>query len=142
MDVVVLVDDSPNDATFVDRAVEGREPPVELRVFSRGADALAHLADRGEEVGLVLLDLKLPGINGLRILGDIRRHTGRAALPVVIFTSSTEPRDIEEAYAAGANSYVVKPVPFEDFIALVQVVLRYWLEVSRTVPRKGEERSA
>jgi len=136
---VILIDDSAEEVDFVRRALAARHPDVVLRPHRAGPDALealeAELAGPGRDASarLVLLDLKLPGLDGLEILEAMRARHGPGAIPVVVFTSSREPSDLARAYAAGANSYVVKPVAFEEYMAVVDLIVRYWLEANRTV---------
>lgn len=134
---VILVDDSADDAAFVRRSLATSRPEVALVVFRDGRNALAGLdtlAGEGEGGGvpadLVLLDLKLPGLDGHAILSAIRERYAPAELPVVVFTSSREPSDVARAYAAGANSYVVKPLVFEEFLTCVELTTSYWLDAN------------
>lgn len=133
---IVLVDDSSDEAEFVRRALARACPDAELRVFRTGAEAVRYLVGSGpsrgreEVVHVVLLDLKLPGLGGHAILRELREHHSPGELPVVIFSSSREPSDLEEAYRLGANSFVVKPVVHEDYVEVVGLVARYWLDVN------------
>ncbi len=85
------------------------------------------------EISLVLLDLKLPKVNGTEVLKAIRKHVTTQFLPVIIFTSSEDPKDKERCYQLGANSYVVKPTGFEEFTDCVQTLGRYWLQFNRII---------
>lgn len=132
---LALVDDSPDEAEFVRRALAKACPDADLVVFSTGAEALEYLsrAAADETVGLpdvVLLDLKIPGLDGHAILDVLRRGHSCGRLPVVVFTSSREPSDLRRAYGAGANSYVVKPLVFEEYLRLVGLTAQYWLEAN------------
>lgn len=132
---IVLVDDSADDAEFVRRAVERHYPDAEFVVHRSGEEGAAALvasvADSMESgPDLVLLDLKLPRFDGHAVLRELRQRVPAASLPVVVFTSSREPGDIARAYAAGANSYVAKPVAFDTYQEVVGAVVRYWLDVN------------
>jgi two-component system response regulator len=133
---VVLVDDSWDEAEFVRRALMQRCPDAELRVFRRGMEAVRYLTGsdategRTEAAGLVMLDLKLPGHGGHSVLRELRERYAPGELPVVIFSSSREPSDVAKAYRLGANSYVVKPMVHEEYVEVVGLVARYWLDVN------------
>jgi two-component system response regulator len=134
---ILLVEDNPNDAELVGRALRnaGLEEAI---VVVHGHEAIGRLlpADIGEpgEPGprpfVVLLDLKMPKVDGLDLLARLRADPRTRTLPVVILSSSAEERDVRGAYAAGANSYVVKPVAFDEFMETVALVGRYWLLVN------------
>lgn len=135
--LIVMVDDSADEAEFVRRALARRCPDAELRVFQRASDAVQYLTDpmsegRDADVRLVLLDLKLPGLGGHAVLRELRAHHSPGRLPIVIFSSSREPSDVGEAYREGVNSYVVKPVVHEEYVELVGLVGRYWLDANHT----------
>lgn len=140
--VVVLVDDSVDDARFIRRAIERHPSGVRLEVFSRGEQALAYIHEHAGEVRLVLLDIVLPTLSGPHFIRQLRRHNDRGCLPVVVFTAVGGLDWIEEAFAAGANSYVFKPVRFETFQEAVQQVLHYWLDMSLRDLGEGAFRSA
>lgn len=133
---VVLVDDSPDEAAFVRRALVESHPGADLTVFRDGHAVLAYLAREGADGAeiappdVLLLDLKLPALGGHAILAQIRSRFSLGELPVVVFTSSREPSDVSRAYAAGANGYAVKPLVFEEYLRLVQSVAHYWLDVN------------
>ena len=140
---VVLVDDSLNDADFVASAVALAGPDVTLVHFSRGEDALARIREMHPEdpsfPTLMIVDLKMPVVSGVEVVRGVRTRFGRGVLPIVVYTSSKEPNDVRQAYLAGANSYVVKPVAFEAFIEAVAGILGYWLRVNcRAVLVEGE----
>ncbi len=133
---VVLVDDSPDEAAFVRRALAVSHPDAELTVLHSGHEALARLTRQGSDspdpapAEGVLLDLKLPALDGHAILTELRKRFALGELPIVVFTSSREPADVARAYAAGANSYAVKPLVFEEYLQLVQAAAHYWLDVN------------
>ncbi len=103
-----------------------------------GEEAMLYLGEAPRGLRLILLDLKLGRLDGLEVLRKIRSYAGTRHIPVVILTSSQDERDIEMAYRWGANSYVVKPVEFEDFLAVVSRVGSYWAEMNR--PQVAESR--
>jgi two-component system response regulator len=137
---VLLVEDNANDAEFAVRALRKAIPQVRISHVDDGARALdflfrtAEFAERRELAPprIVLLDLKLPKVDGLEVLRRVKAAPQTRSIPVTVLTSSKEPRDVEESYRAGANSYVVKPVNFEAFTLTLGQVVRYWLDVNRT----------
>lgn len=132
---ILLVEDNADDEQLTLRAMRQSEVPNIIRVARDGAEALDHLF--GESAGnrlpdLVLLDLKLPKVSGLEVLQKIRSNPKTRALPIVVLTSSDEERDIVESYNLGANSYIRKPVDFDEFIDAVRQLGLYWLSMNRT----------
>lgn len=131
---VLLVEDNPADVELTRRALARANLANPVFVVSDGAEALDFLFGQGafEERGLqnprmVLLDLKLPRVNGLEVLSAVKADPRTRGLPVVVLTSSREAPDVAEAYRLGANSYIVKPVSFEAFVDAVSSVGLYWL---------------
>jgi two-component system response regulator len=132
---ILLVEDNLTDAEFTVRTLSSKHT---VRLVHDGAEAVDFLFGTGEHADrdvrvqpkLILLDLKLPKMNGLEVLRRLKTDPRTAALPVVVFTSSNQPRDIEEGYRLGANSYVVKPVNFEHFTAAVRMIGTYWLDLN------------
>jgi CheY-like chemotaxis protein len=114
-----------------------------VQVARTGQDALDYLFCRGQYTGresqllpdLVLLDLKMPGIDGFEVLRQIKSTTGLKRLPVIILTSSKEEGDRAMSYDNGANSYLVKPVSFEGFLDVVRTIGDYWLTLNMAPPR-------
>jgi two-component system, response regulator len=133
--VVLLVEDNPDDVDLTIRAFRKNNLANEIVVVSDGAEALEYLycegryADRDRSIKpqLVLLDLKLPRVDGLEVLKRIRQEESTCLLPVVILTSSKEDEDVMRSYELGANSYVRKPVSFVDFMEAVRELGLYWL---------------
>jgi two-component system response regulator len=131
---ILLVEDNADDEQLTLRAMRQSDIPNIIRVARDGAEAIDKLFGDGSGrlPDLVLLDLKLPKINGLEVLQRIRQDDKTKTLPVVILTSSDEERDIVESYNLGANSYIRKPVDFDQFIDAVRQLGLYWLSMNRT----------
>ena len=137
---LLLVEDNPDDAELTLRAFRKNKVPNEIHVVRDGAEAIEWLlGPRGAAIaassmpGMVLLDLKLPKIDGLEVLRRIRADERTRYLPVVILTSSDEEVDLADGYRLGANSYVRKPVDFSDFLKATLHLASYWL-VLNVVP--------
>lgn len=133
---VLLVEDNPDDVELSLRALKKAHLVNPIRIARDGAEALDLLFGEGESQTpwlprVVLLDLKLPRLGGLQVLERIRADARTRALPVVILTSSREEPDVRRAYELGANSYIVKPVEFEKFVAAVGEVGLYWLVLNQ-----------
>ena len=128
---ILLVEDDPADAELTLHALarSGIDPVVEHA--PDGEAALSALGD-GVRPRLVLLDLKLPGMTGLELLQALRADARTRHLPVVVFTSSAEPRDLSGSYGLGANGYAQKPVDFGAFGETLRRVCEFWLAVNRT----------
>jgi two-component system response regulator len=132
---ILLVEDNADDEQLTLRAMRQSDVPNIIRVARDGAEALDHLF--GPSAGsrlpdLVLLDLKLPKVSGLEVLHRIRQEEKTRGLPIVVLTSSDEEKDIVESYNLGANSYIRKPVDFDEFIDAVRQLGLYWLTMNRT----------
>lgn len=137
---ILLVEDNADDEQLTLRAMRQSDIPNIIRVARDGAEALEKLFGPGQDrlPDLVLLDLKLPKVNGLEVLAKIRSEEKTRSLPVVILTSSDEERDIVDSYGLGANSYIRKPVDFDQFIDAVRQLGLYWLSMNRSSdPSKG-----
>lgn len=132
---VLLVEDSPYDAELTIRALKNNNLANEIFLATDGEDALNFIFCRDKyasrentrSIKVILLDLKLPKLNGLEVLREIRASPKTAKIPVVIVSSSKEDPDIEKAYELGANSYVVKPVDFTDFVLAIERTGLFWL---------------
>lgn len=135
---ILLVEDNPDDEALTLRAFSKNNIPNPVIVARDGVEALDYLFGTGIHEGrgssqtpaIVLLDLKLPRIDGLEVLKRIRADERTALLPVVVLTTSKEQQDILEAYRLGANSYIRKPVDFERFIQAVGQLGVYWLSLN------------
>ena len=133
---VLLVEDNPDDVELSLRALKRAHLVNPIRIARDGAEALDLLFGSGEPrvpwmPRVVLLDLKLPRVGGLQVLERIRADARTKSLPVVVLTSSREEPDVRRAYELGANSYIVKPVEFEKFVAAVGEVGLYWLVLNQ-----------
>lgn len=128
---ILLVDDDPDDVTLAMRALAKQHLANRVHVVRDGEEALTYLREMARP-RLVLLDLKLPKINGLEVLAQVREDPRLRTLPVVILTSSREEPDVARAYALGANSYIVKPVDFDQFLRAVSEVGLYWLLINQS----------
>jgi len=135
--VILLVEDNPDDEALTIRALRRSSIANRIEVARNGQDALDYLMEDDPSRPLpcvILLDLKLPKLDGLDVLRAIRSTPRTRLLPVVILTSSSEEADIVDSYDLGANSYVRKPVDFEDFAKAVSHLGLYWLLINETFP--------
>lgn len=136
--VILLVEDNPDDEALTLRALKKNNIRNAVLVARDGAEALDYLFGRGSEAGLpqvVLLDLKLPKVDGMEVLRRIRGDERTRFLPVVILTSSKEEQDVINGYREGANSYVRKPVNFDEFLEAARQLGLYWLLLNEPLPR-------
>lgn len=142
MNEILLVEDNPDDVDLTLRAFAKSNIANEVVVARDGVEALDYLFATGPHAGrasaplpqLVLLDLKLPRIDGLEVLERVRANPRTRLLPVVILTSSTEERDLEKGYTLGANSYIRKPVAFQELVEAVRHLGLYWLLLNQAPP--------
>ena len=146
--VILLVEDNPKDVLLTERAFKQSKIANELHVVRDGAEALEYLHGPGAGTparptparptpALVLLDLKLPKVDGLEVLRRIRADDLTRLLPVVILTSSSEEQDILRGYGGGANSYIRKPVDFTQFMEAVNNLGLYWLVLNEPPPPRA-----
>ena len=141
--MILLVEDNPDDEALTLRALKKNNIGNELVVVRDGAEALDFIFCKGayaernprDMPQVILLDLKLPKIDGLEVLRRIRADESTKLLPVVILTSSKEEQDRLTGYSLGANSYVQKPVDFDQFIGAVRQLGLYWLVLNEAPPR-------
>jgi Response regulator containing a CheY-like receiver domain and a GGDEF domain len=144
--ILLLVEDSPSDIKLTRRALRQSRITNRLVVAEDGVEALDYLfatgAHAGRDVGdlpsLILLDLKLPRVDGMEVLRKIRADERTRRLPVVILTSSQEEQDIIASYDLGANSYIRKPVDFTQFAEAVRQLGLYWLVLNEPPPEAGK----
>lgn len=140
--IILLVEDNPDDEALTLRALSKSKILNEIVVTRDGAEALDYLFGAGAYAGrntsiqpqLILLDLKLPKIDGLEVLKRLRADPRTSLLPVTILTTSNEERDVITSYQLGVNSYVRKPVDFDSFIEAVRQLGLYWLVLNTTPP--------
>jgi len=135
---ILMVEDNPRDAELALRALRKQNLANRVFVVEDGVKALDFLFCRGEYAGremsrpkVVLLDLKLPKINGLEVLAEIKKDERMRCIPVVVVSSSAEDPDVRRAFDLGANSYVVKPVEFDAFMQAMTQIGMYWLVVNK-----------
>ena len=147
--IILLVEDNPDDEALTLRALKQHNIANDVVVARNGAEALDYLFGTGAYAGrdladspaVVLLDLKLPKIDGLEVLKRVRTDERTKRLPVVILTSSGEEEDKSQGYDLGANSYIRKPVSFEQFSEAVRQLGLYWLILNEAPPgESGENR--
>jgi two-component system response regulator len=142
--LILLVEDNPDDEALTVRALKKNKIMNEVVVARDGVQALDYLFGEGAHAGrdtrempqLVLLDLKLPKVDGLGVLRRLRADDRTRLLPVVILTSSNEDKDRIDGYGLGANSYVRKPVDFDQFVAAVAQLGLYWLVLNEAPPAR------
>ncbi len=140
--IILLVEDNPDDVELTLRALKKNNIRNEIVVARDGAEALDYLLGEGAYAGrdraimpaVILLDLKLPRVDGLEVLQRIRSEERTKLLPVVILTSSKEEKDLISGYKLGANSYIRKPVDFNQFIEAVRQLGLYWLILNEPPP--------
>ena len=137
---ILLVEDNPNDVELTVHAFEANNLSNRVHVARDGAEALDFLfGERGVDVSpkpkVILLDLKLPKVDGLEVLREIRSRPETRTIPVVVLTSSREERDVIESYELGVNSYITKPIAFDKFVETVRTLGLYWLLINEPPPR-------
>ena len=140
---LLLVEDNPNDLELTLHVLRKHNLANHIKVARDGAEALEFLfgpaSDNPPKV--VLLDLKLPKVDGLQVLGRIKTDARAKTIPVVVLTSSREDRDLSACYELGVNSYIVKPVDFGQFTAAVQQLGLYWLLLNEHPRAKGSQQA-
>ena len=136
---LLVVEDNPDDEALTLRALQKTGLNLVIDVARDGAEALEYLLGEGAYIErasmplpqMVLLDLKLIKVSGLEVLKRLRAHPRTSIVPVVVLTTSTEDRDVVACYSNGANSYIPKPVNFDDFVEQINHLSRYWLKLNR-----------
>jgi CheY-like chemotaxis protein len=136
---ILLVEDSVQDAELTRRALKRSHVANDVAWVRDGVEALEYLFCEGSYAGrdsgqpkLVLLDMKMPRMDGLQVLGKLKADPRTRTIPVVMLTSSREERDLVQSYSLGVNSYIVKPVDFEQFADVVSQVGMYWVLANQT----------
>lgn len=145
--LIMLVEDNPDDEALTLRALKKNNISNEIVVAHDGVEALDFLFCTGTHAGrdpdimpqVILLDLKLPKIDGLEVLRQLRENQITQLLPVVILTSSKEEQDLINGYSLGANSYIRKPVDFAQFTEAIRQLGLYWLVLNEMPPRRGNQ---
>lgn len=140
---ILLVEDSVNDIKLTTSALRSAGLANEIVVCRDGAEALDYLFGRGIHAGriddtnpaVVLLDLKMPKVDGLEVLGQLRTDDRFKTLPIVMITSSAEEKDMINSYSLGVNGYVVKPVTHDEFLAAIREVGLFWAVVNQPPPQ-------
>lgn len=137
---ILIVEDDPNDAELITRALRKHNLANKIVLLKDGAEALDFLFGKGSfaqmddgKPRVILLDLKLPKINGIEVLRKIKSEERTKKIPVVILTSSREERDLKDAYDLGVNSYVTKPIQFDEFAKVVSELGMYWLLLNKSL---------
>ncbi len=147
---ILLVEDNPDDVDLTIRAFRKNNISNKIIVAQDGLEALDYLHGRGIYAGrdvndlpvVILLDLKLPRMDGLETLRNIRQEESIRLVPVVILTSSAEQQDVIKGYKLGVNSYIRKPVNFEQFVEAIKFLGLYWLLLNEPPPNKQVKREA
>jgi len=132
---ILLVEDNPDDEALTLRALKKNHIMNEVIVAHDGVEALEWLAKADVMPQVILLDLNMPKMSGIEVLKRIREDQRTHLVPVVVLTSSKEDEDVVQSYAAGANSYVRKPVDFAEFMEAVKRLGMYWLLLNQTPPK-------
>jgi two-component system, response regulator len=142
---ILLVEDDPRDVRLTVRELQNESPNSRIEVARDGEEALDFLFCRGVHTGrspnrpprVVLLDLKLPKVDGLQVLREIKSKPETQSIPVVALTSSREEKDRLDSYKLGVNSYIQKPVDFEQFRQTIKAMALYWLSINQPPPERG-----
>ena len=141
---ILLAEDNPNDAELTIAALQASNLVSPIRVVGDGAEALDFLFCRGAYAGrkegppaVILLDLKMPKVDGVEVLRAVKQDPVLCMIPVVMLTSSREEADLTRSYASGANAYVVKPVEFDEFMQAVRELGLFWGLVNEPSPVPG-----
>jgi two-component system response regulator len=148
--IILLVEDNPNDVKLTMHAFEKSNISNEIVVVGDGEEAIDYLFATGRHAGrdplvmpeVILLDMKLPKMDGLGVLKRLRAYERTRRLPVVILTSSKEEKDVVSSYNLGANSFVRKPVDFDQFIDAARHLGQYWLVLNEPPPRRDNGRNS
>ena len=142
---ILLVEDNPDHVLIIKRGLEANNVINEVKVAEDGQEALDYLYHRGQfadpqmspRPGLILLDIKLPKVDGFEVLQRIKRDPSLKAIPVVMLTSSEQEADIVKSYLDGANSYITKPIQFTEFVERVRELRLYWVLVNNLPPESA-----
>jgi two-component system response regulator len=132
---ILLIDDNDDDVEATLRAFRRTNLKNDFMRAATGAEAIAWLRGRQANPGLILLDLNMPGLDGRRVLAILKGDDELRKIPVVVLTTSSDERDIEECYKLGANTYIQKPVDLDGLFAAIQRLKDYWFEIA-LLPRE------
>lgn len=128
---LVLVEDNPADVHLIRYAIEQTDPSIQLMHFEDGRTFLDYIDHHPDfRPGCLLLDLNMPMLTGHQVVKSLRANPSFNYLPIIIFTSSGNPVDVEQAYQLGANAYVRKPLEFEELVSILQSIADFWLRVN------------
>lgn len=141
---ILLVEDNPADADLTRESLETSRYQISLSVAVNGSEAVDRVLKRGpfadsSTPDLILLDLNLPGLDGKAVLAEIKRNGALKRIPVTILSSSTSERDITDSYMLGANCYVVKPIDFKSFQAMVRSLETFWFGTVKLPDGEGPQ---
>ena len=141
---ILLVDDNPRDVELTRAAISKLELEIEIMVVNDGNQALDYLFRRNDYAGLekshpslILLDLKMPKVNGLEVLRIVKSDPDLLTIPIIVLSSSEQDKDVHESYGYGANAYVVKPIDFSEFTETIKTILNFWLDIIESVKPKS-----
>jgi hypothetical protein len=140
---ILLVEDNPMDVDLTKKAFVRRHLTNHIEVARDGEEALAWIPrwEAGEPTpAVILLDLKLPKVDGLEVLRQLKSHPVFHTIPVVVLTTSSEDRDMQTAYQLGVNSYIVKPVDFDKFLEVAEQVNLYWMVINNSPEQNSSAR--
>jgi two-component system response regulator len=132
---ILLIEDNPDHVELILKALRNNNILNEVHVTGNGEEALDFLYQRGNYAdaprpGLVLLDIKLPGVDGIEVLRLVKADVKLNQIPVVMLTTTSDEKEVAKSYSLGANSYIVKPVDFEHFIKVIKDLKLYWLIIN------------
>jgi chemotaxis family two-component system response regulator Rcp1 len=140
---ILLVEDNPNDIEITRRALEKGQVKNELTIARDGQEAIdllfGHAGARASLPGLILLDLNLPRVDGREVLSRIKTDPELRRIPVIVLTTSTREEDVVRSYDLGVNTFISKPVRFEDFIKVVTAIQEYWIVIATLPPASRAE---
>lgn len=137
---ILLIEDSHEDADLAIRVLKQDHPGTRVKVVYDGAEAIRYFFDEADNAcsrlfpRVIFLDVKLPRISGPQVLKKLKSHEATRAIPIVIMSSSNQQQDINDCYALGANSYLVKPINFHHYQAMIIHTSRYWLKYNMAIP--------
>lgn len=140
---ILLVEDNPNDIEITRRALEKGQVKNELTIARDGQEAIdllfGHAGARASLPGLILLDLNLPRVDGREVLSRIKTDPELRRIPVIVLTTSTREEDVVRSYDLGVNTFISKPVRFEDFIKVITAIQEYWIVIATLPPSARAE---